>query len=73
MSTSVLIMHGKFDAETDALVMTGEAINPMTNKPYVNRSVGKSVSPGIEEMQMYEDHGDGEYLCMSFTIKKRTP
>ncbi|MEO1580718.1 MAG: DUF1579 family protein [Pseudomonadota bacterium] len=73
MSTSVLMMYGKFDAETDALVMTGKAINPMTNNPYINRSVGKSVSPGVEEMQMYEDHGDGEYLSMSFTITKRAP
>ncbi|MEM6818913.1 MAG: DUF1579 family protein [Pseudomonadota bacterium] len=73
MSTSVLMMRGEIDSETGALVMTGEAFNPMTKQPYISRSVGKTVSPGVEEMQMYEDHGDGEYLSMSFTITKREP
>lgn len=68
LSTGVMIMYGDWDDEADALVFHGEATHPMTGAPYTMRSVSTYLSDGAEKMQMFEDHGQGEYLSMEFTL-----
>ena len=70
-STGLLVMHGDWDAEQEALVLTGTGINPVTGDKYAMRSVASQPAPGVETMVMYEDHGQGEYKSMSFTMTRR--
>ncbi|MEL7312651.1 MAG: DUF1579 family protein [Pseudomonadota bacterium] len=70
-STGVLTMEGEWDAEIDGIVWTGEAVNPMTKQTYASRSVATYPSEDIEEMKMYENHGEGEYLSMTFKLTRQ--
>ena len=67
-STGLLVMHGDWDAAQKAMVFTGTGVNPVTGDEYAMRSVGRHPAPGIETMDMYEDHGQGEYKTMSFKL-----
>ncbi|MEL7024970.1 MAG: DUF1579 family protein [Pseudomonadota bacterium] len=69
-STGVLTMEGQWDAEIDGIVWTGEAVNPMTKQTYTSRSVATYPSEDTEEMKMYENHGEGEYLSMTFKLTR---
>ena len=63
-------MYGDWDAEQEALVFTGTGVNPLTGDKYAMRSVGRHPAPDVETMEMFEDHGQGEYKTMSFTLRK---
>ncbi|MEM7610630.1 MAG: DUF1579 family protein [Pseudomonadota bacterium] len=71
MSTGLLIMHGGWDDDEQALVMTGKGTHPLSGETYTVRSIGRTTADGLESMDMYEDHGDGEYKSMSFTLQPK--
>lgn len=71
MSTGVLVMYGKYDADSDTMEFRGENVHPATGKTYSMRSVGTWTKDGHETMAMYEDHGAGEYEAMTFTLTPR--
>ena len=70
-STGLMVMYGNWDEEQQAMVLTGDAVNPMTGEPYTTRSVSMYPAPGKETMVMYEDQGQGEYKSMSFTLSRQ--
>ncbi|MEO0575493.1 MAG: DUF1579 family protein [Pseudomonadota bacterium] len=71
MSTGLLVMHGAWDADEEAMVLHGESTHPVTGKTYKTRAVGKYLPEGKESMVMYEDHGEGEYKSMTFTLEPK--
>lgn len=70
MSTGVLVMYGDWDEASESFVFEGKSVHPVTGAPYRTRTVGKHPAPGVETMDMYEDHGEGEYKSMSIAMKR---
>lgn len=71
MSTGLLVMYGELDEKTGTMKFAGENVHPMTGAPYKVRSEGTTPSAEVEKMDMFEDHGAGEYKSMSFTLTRR--
>ncbi|MFK7886648.1 MAG: DUF1579 family protein [Gammaproteobacteria bacterium] len=71
MSTGLLVMYGQWDTATETLQFEGKNVNPATGAAYTLRSEGSHPAADTELMTMYEDHGQGEYKAMSFTLKRR--
>lgn len=71
MSTGLLVMYGQWNADNDTFEFTGKNVHPATGAAYSVRSVGSSPTEGSETMTMYEDHGQGEYKTMAFTLARQ--
>ncbi len=70
-TTGVLVMYGTYNADKDVVEYTGSSVNAITGQAYKMRSVGPMPGEGEETMTMYEDHGQGEYTAMRFTLTPR--
>jgi hypothetical protein len=71
MSTGLLVMYGQWNADNETFEFTGKNVHPATGTTYAVRSVGSSPLAENETMTMYEDHGQGEYKSMSFTLTRQ--
>lgn len=71
MSTGVLVMYGNYSEDGKSVEFTGESTHMISGQTYALRSVGTFPSSGSEEMAMYEDHGQGEFKSMAFTLTRR--
>jgi hypothetical protein len=71
MSTGLLVMYGQWNADNETFEFAGKNVHPATGATYAVRSVGSSPVAENETMTMYEDHGQGEYKSMSFTLTRQ--
>ncbi len=70
MSTGLLVMYGNWDADKNAMVLEGDSVHPVTGETYTSRAVSVYPKPGVEAMEMFEDHGAGEFKSMAFKLTR---
>jgi len=71
MSTSVMVMHGDYDADSNSFTFQGEYIEPATKQPVPTRTVLTMPEAGKEIMTMYETHGEIEVRTMQMELQRK--
>ena len=70
MSTSLMVMHGDYDADTKTFTFYGDYVDPVTRQRVKTRSVVVNTAPGKELMTMYETHDGEEVKTMQIEMQR---
>ncbi len=70
MSTGVFVSHGSRDADSGAITLDGEFVNPMTGGTTKTRSIMHAEGDDKMVFAWYEDHGEGEMKTMEITYTR---
>ena len=71
MTTGMMTMSGQCDEKTHTWTMQGDAMDPMTGKPWKSRNVTTMIDADNFKMEMYAPAPDGkEFKMMEITMKR---